>query len=346
VTPRRRSTSPLPGLSIAIACTATAFGLARLPGGAVAGPLVLALALGALWRGLVLGGRGLERYAPGAQLAAGPLLKLGIVALGARLDLRAVAELGPWIVVGSAIGAMLAFGVAELAGRALGVAPGLRRVTGIGTAICGASAIAAAAPVLRATPAHATASIGAISLLGTVGVLGFAAWDALADVAAGALGPLAGATLQEVGHVVAAGSVAGGAGADLALLVKLSRVVMLAPALVALSWWTSRRALQPAVGAPVDAAAPTPSARPWPIPPFVVGFVVLGAAVSAGWLGAAAVAWLATLGTVLTAIAMAGLGLGLDVRALRGPGRQALAVGLAAFVALVLVMAAYYALVV
>ena len=338
MTLRRRISAALPGLVVVAACAAAAFALARLPAAAVVGPLVLALLLAALWRGVALRGRDLGRYEIGARIAAGPVLKLGIVALGVRLDLRALVELGPWIVLGSVVGALVAFAVAELAGRALHVAPALRRATGMGTAICGASAIAAAAPVLRASPAHTSASIGAISVLGTVGVLGFAAWDASADVAAAALGTLAGATLQEVGQVLAAGSVAGSVGADLALLVKLSRVVLLAPALVALAWWSARQAS-------LRAGPGRPLRRGWPLPPFVLGFLALGAAVSAGLLDASAVKLFSTAGTLLTAAAMAGIGLGLDARAVRGPGRQAALVGLASFLALLLAMTGYYALV-
>jgi uncharacterized membrane protein YadS len=156
--------------------------------------------------------------------------------------------------------------------------------------------------------------------------------------------------------------VAGVAGADLALLVKLSRVVLLGPALVVLAWRpagaSSATAQAPAGAEALGSNAPgtasgrgveAPPAvrhrcRRWPVPPFVVGFLALGAAVSAGLLGAPAVGLLTTLGTLLTATAMAGIGLGLDARALRGPGRQALVVGLVAFLALLLAMIGYYAL--
>ncbi len=377
VTVRRPLVSSLPGLALVAACAAAAFGLSRLPGAAVLGPLVLALLVGSLVRALLLRGRELGRFAHGARVAAGPVLKLGIVALGARLDMRAVIELGPAILLGSVLGAVVAFAAAEVAGRALRVPPDLRRAAGMGTAICGASAIAAAAPVLRSTPAHTSAAIGAISLLGTLGVLGFVAYDALAaagaaglgaaglgatgigaaglgatGIGAAGLGALAGATLQEVGQVVAAGSVAGAAGADLALLVKLSRVVLLGPALIALAWRPARSSNARRAGArPVasePAQQPAPAARSplrWPLPPFVVGFLALGAAVSAGVLDERSVGQLTALGTLLTAAAMAGIGLELDARALRGPGRQALVVGSAAFLALLLAMLGYYALV-
>lgn len=331
---------------VVVTCTAAGYALARLPGAHLLGPLLLALVLAALWRALVMRGRPLGRFEPGARLAAGALLKLGIVALGVRLDLRAVMALGPWLLIGSAIGAVAAFAVAETVGRRLGVAPALRRATGVGTAICGASAVAAAAPVLGLRAGQASAAIGSISLLGTLGVLGFVAWDAFADVAAASLGTLAGATLQEVGQVVAAGSIAGPEGADVALLVKLSRVVLLAPALVGLSWWTRREAGRRAGSEGAQAEGQAGSARlDWPVPPFVVGFLASGAIVSAGWLGVGTVALVSDLGTLLTTAAMAGIGMRLDLRAVPGPGRQAIAVGAAAFAALLLAMTAYYALI-
>ncbi len=348
VTPRRRPPSILPGLLVAVSCAALAYALAQLPGFAMFGPLVLALVLAALWRGAwstrVQPGRfdAGARFEAGAEFAAGPLLKLGIVALGVRLDLRAVIELGPWLLLGGALGALVAFGVAEQLGRALAVPPSLRRATGVGTAICGASAIAAAAPVLGAAPAQVSAAIGSISLLGSLGVLGFAVWDAFADVAAAPFGVLAGATLQEVGQVVAAGSVGGHEAADVALLVKLSRVVLLAPALVALGWWSRRFERRSAAPARAGERAP---ALPWPVPPFVLGFLALGAVATTGWLDVRAVGAISSLGTVLTAAAMAGIGMGLDLRTLRGPGRQALVVGAVAFMALLFTMTGYYALV-
>ena len=342
VTPRRRPPSILPGLLVAVSCAALAYALAQLPGFAMFGPLVLALVLAALWRGAWSTRVQLGRFDAGAEFAAGPLLKLGIVALGVRLDLRAVIELGPWLLLGGALGALVAFGVAEQLGRALAVPPSLRRATGVGTAICGASAIAAAAPVLGAAPAQVSAAIGSISLLGSLGVLGFAVWDAFADVAAASFGVLAGATLQEVGQVVAAGSVGGHEAADVALLVKLSRVVLLAPALVALGWWSRRFERRSA--APARAGERKP-ALPWPVPPFVLGFLALGAVATTGWLDVRAVGAISSLGTVLTAAAMAGIGMGLDLRTLRGPGRQALVVGAVAFMALLFTMTGYYALV-
>ena len=330
-----RSAPLVPGVALTLALAVAAYALAWLPGAALLGPLVLALLVAAAVRALVLRGAPLGTYAAGARWAAGPLLKLGIVLLGARLDLVSLVDAGPWLLAGGVLGALVAFATAEWVGRALGLSVDLRRLCGIGTAICGASAVVAASSVLRASSLHTSAAIAAISLLGTAGVVGFVAWDASAQVDAATLGWLAGATLQEVGQVVAAGAAAGDAGADAALTAKLSRVALLAPALLLLSWWEARAARGRA------GARSTPLPRAWPLPPFVIGFVAMGALASSGVLGPWLVAAASLAGTFATAAAMAGIGLGLDLRALRGPGRAALVVGAASFAALWATMAAF-----
>ena len=352
--PPFRPTALAPGLALCAALTAAAYGVARLPPLDVVGPVVLALLAGVAIGATAPARRHADALAPGVRFAARTLLKAGIVLLGVRLDARALLDLGPWVLLGSVLGAAVAFAAIEVAGRTLRVPVDLRRSVAIGTAICGASAIAAALPVLRAKPAHASVAIGAIRLLGTLGVLGFAAADALAFAPAALVAALAGATLQEVGHVVAAGAAVGGAEGDLALLVKLSRVVLLAPALLLLAFWG--RAERAAVDDPArdgaamaDGAAPATSATritaPAALPPFVLGFLALGAATSAGLLPAAVVAAAAAAGSLLTAIAMAAIGLGVDVRGLGAAGRSALMLGSIGFGALVLVLGGYYALV-
>jgi len=340
--PRALLAGLLPGLFLSGALAAGAFALARLPGAQLMGPLVLALVLGVAFRALL-------RHPPAAAAAgvafsARTLLRLGIVLLGVRLDARALLELGPGVLAGSAVGALVAFAAIELAGRAWRVPSDLRRLVGIGTAICGASAIAAAMPLVRrgddepATPGGAgPVAIAAISLLGTLGVLGFVAVEAATRASTTLLAALAGATLQEVGQAVAAGAAVGGDDAPLALLVKLSRVVWLAPALLALGAW-----------ARADAGGTTPSAAggrrpPW-VPGFVLGFVALGLLTSLGLVPPGATGPIALAGTALTAAAMAAIGLGVDASAVGRAGRQALALGVVGFAALTLVMIGWYLL--
>ncbi len=353
--------SHLPGLSLVLALTLAAYLASRLPGAGVIGPLVLALLFGVAVGAVPEVRRRGVATGPGARFAAKTLLKVGIVLLGVRLDVRALAELGPQVAAGSLLGVIAAFVAIEAAGRAWRVPVDLRRAVAIGTAVCGASAIAAALPVLRARPAHASVAIGTISLLGTAGVLGFAVWTALANVAGATTAILAGATLQEVGHVVAVGATVGGAEGDLALLVKLSRVVLLAPTLVLLGLamrfeegrakrgaagrdrpvgMASLSAAERASAAKRDEVARAP--RPPLIPGFVLGFLALGFATSAGWIPAEAARAVALAGTWITAAAMAAIGLGVDLRAAGTIGRPALALGVVGFAALLGTMGAYY----
>lgn len=325
----------LPGLALVVLLTFLAYELARIPGLKLLGPLVLALLAGALWR-LVRGGR-VTAVTPGARFTAKVLLRLGIVLLGVRLDMRALAAVGPTVLVGSALGVLVAFAAIEIVGRAWGVPKDLRRSLAVGTGVCGASAIAAALPVLKAEERHASLSVAVVSVLGTLGVVAFAAWDGLALVSSRFLAAIAGATLQEVGHVVAAGAAVGGGEGDLALLVKLSRVVLLAPVLMLLGWWLRREA------AAAGAAGGAPAAKLPPlVPAFVVGFLTMSAVTSLGWLGPETVRYLSLAGTLLTAAAMAGIGLGVQFRGLGRAGRQALVLGVVGFLAMLVVMSGYY----
>ena len=313
--------------------TLCAFALAQLPVGASFGPLVLALLLGVglastSWaRTIRLGERRLVRF------FARDALRFGIVFLGARLDARVLLELGPLALAGSALGVLAAFLAVELFGRSIGLPTPLRRAVALGTAICGASAIAAALPLLRLRAEHASLAIATISLIGTVGVLGFTLWNALAPDLAPLLAILAGSTLHEVGHVVAIGQTLGPEESERALLVKLSRVVLLAPALLLLGWG-SRQANSD--GAELDAPL---------VPGFVVGFLAMSTLVSIGAIPSAMADGLAATGVLATASAMAAIGFGVDVRVLRTSGRAAVLAGTVGFILLFAAMTGYYAIV-
>jgi uncharacterized integral membrane protein (TIGR00698 family) len=320
-------------VAVVAALTAAAFALARLPLGSSLGPLVVALLLGVALAASGWARRRRLGERPGVRFVARDLLRLGIVLLGARLDVRVLTEIGPWALAGSVAGVAVAFAVVEGAGRALRLPPELRRAVAVGTAICGASAIAAALPLLRARAEHASLAIATISLVGIAGVLGFAGWSALTDAPTGTAALLAGAALQEVGHVVAAGDALGQDAAETALLVKLSRVVLLAPTLLVLGW-VSRRA-----------RASEGGRRPALVPGFVAGFLATSALVSLGVIPPSWAAILAEGGVIATAAAMAAIGLGVDLRVLRARGRAAVVLGALGFVALLGAMAAYYAVV-
>src|SRR5690606_25711950 len=238
----------------------------------------------------------------------------------------------------------------EPLGRLLGVAPGLRRTLAVGTGVCGASAIAAAAPVVDADDDEAAMAVGLVSLLGAAGVVAFSLLAEPLGLGERAYALVVGATLHEVGHVLAAGAAMGPTALDLATLVKLVRVAMLAPALLLLGVLVRQAGVNGGSGAPNPAgphpteAGSGPSRRRVLLPGFLIGFLLLGAARTVGAVPGAWVGPLSTASMLLTAAAMAGIGLGVDLAALRRAGGRALLLAVAGFLASLLVAGVIVAL--
>ena len=322
----------MPGLALATALTVVAYLAARLPGLGVIGPLVLALLAGLVWRA----GIGLpSSAAPGVRFASKTVLKIGIVLLGIRLDFAVLAQVGAAILIADVLVVLLGLASVEWLGRRWGVEPGLRLAIGVGTAICGASAIVAAVPILRASDEDAGVSISVISVLGTLGVFGWVLVANIFSIPIETYGLWVGATLQEVAQVVAAGYTAGNEAGDLALLVKLARVALLAPTLVILSLLLRRRRRNDTDAEGVD--APLPPLVPW----FLLGFLAVGVLNSLGVVPPSVQTPVHQASLALTAVAMAGIGLLVDFRAFRNVGRRAVMLGAAGFVLLVGLMTPY-----
>lgn len=313
-----------PGLAVVLVITALAWLLAQLPGLALLGTLALALLLGVAAR-LLLGA--VPTLLPGARFASSRLLRLGVVLLGARLQFDLLAAAGPTALL--LAGAVVVVGLVamESLGRWLGVGAGLRRVLAVGTTICGASAIAAAAPVTRADEEEAAIAVALVSLLGAAGVVGFALLAEPLGLGPRTYALLTGATLHEVGHVLAAGAAMGQEALDLSTLVKLVRVALLAPVLLLVGALVRASAPRTAPGR----AGPAPARRPPLLPAFLVGFLLLGVARGVGALPGAWVEPLSSASLVLTAAAMAGIGLCVDPAGLKRAGSRALLLAVAGF---------------
>lgn len=318
----------LPGLALVALLTGAAWLLVDVPGLRLLGALALALVLGVVAR-TVLGPR--LWLAPGARFAAKRLLRLGVVLLGVRLQLDLLVAAGPTALVLACAAVLVCLAAMEPLGRLLGVAPGLRRTLAVGTGVCGASAIAAAAPVVRADDDEAAMAVGLVSLLGAAGVVAFSLVAEPLGLGERAYALVVGATLHEVGHVLAAGAAMGPNALDLATLVKLVRVAMLAPALLLLGLLA-----RAPVGAAKEAPVGAQKGRAL-LPGFLVGFLLLGAARSAGVVPSAWVTPLSTSSLLLTAAAMAGIGLGVDLAGIRRAGGRALLLAVVGFLASLLV---------
>ncbi|MEB3329371.1 MAG: putative sulfate exporter family transporter, partial [Candidatus Sericytochromatia bacterium] len=267
----------LVGVALAAVLAALGFGLAQMPGLAVMGPLSLALLLGIAWRATA----GIPDAAwAGLRLSSRPVLRAGIVLMGARLDYGVLWTAGPKLLALS----VLVITVAIVGMHALAVRVGLPRHLGmllaVGTGICGASAVAAASSVTRASEEDTSLALAMMGLLGTAGVFFYIAVGGLLGLSPRELGVLTGGTLHEVAQVIAAAFTWGPVSGDMGTVVKLTRVVLLAPALLAVGWYWRRASADHLAG---DLAASFSLANP-PVPYFVLGFLAVGAANSAGWL--------------------------------------------------------------
>ena len=201
------------------------------------------------------------RLAPGLGVAARQLLRIGIVLLGLKLSLVDIAGLG-WVTIATTVGVVVVTFVGTIGlGRALGL-PGHQPVlVASGFAICGASAIGAMAATVRAREEEQAVPIALVTLCGTLAIAVLPVlWHPLGLSATG-FGHWVGAGVHDVGQVVATAQLAGTAALAVAVVVKLTRVLMLAPMVAITAAVERRRAIEP-IGP-----------RPAIVPLFIAGFL-------------------------------------------------------------------------
>lgn len=297
----------------------------RLLGLTILDRLVLAILLGAVVRSAWTLPDSLE---PGISFAATPLLEVAIVLLGAAVDLPLLLRAGPSLALGIItlviVGLAVGYGVARL----LRLPPRLAALVATGNAICGNSAIAALAPVIGATAAEVTSAIAFTAVLGVGVVLGLPLLIAPLGLSDYQYGVLAGMSVYAVPQVLAATVPVSALAAQVGTLVKLVRVMMLGPVIILVSFVRARRERREAADSGVVSARAAHPTRP--LPWFLVGFLALAALRTGGMIPDPIAGQLASVSGVLTLVAMAGLGLGVDLRELRRAGpRVSLAAALA-----------------
>jgi uncharacterized integral membrane protein (TIGR00698 family) len=306
----------IPGLLLTSGIGACAFAASRLQTEIALSPILLAILLGALIRNLL--GRA-ERFRAGVAFAQKKLLRFAIVLLGLQLTLAQIAELG---VAGLAVvvaAVISCFAFTRWAGQALGVDAKLSELLAAGISICGASAVVAANTVTRARDADAVYAVACVTLFGTVAMLLAPLLALPFGLSHQDYGLWIGASIHEIAQVVAAGFQIGDAAGQTGTIAKLSRVMLLAPAVLALGYFARRRLAADRAGA---GAAP-------PFPWFILGFAAVVAANSAVAMPTAVMAWIAPITTLLFATALAGMGLETDLRKIRAEGVRPLLLGAA-----------------
>lgn len=317
--PSRAYLTLLPGVALAAAVALAATGIGHalpLLGAPVAG-LILGVALSR-----AVGTR--QPLQAGVAFAGRTLLQVAVVLLGSALSLRQVAHVGA-----SSLPVMLGtlavcLGLAYLLGRWLGIGRDLRTLIGVGTGICGASAIAAVSPVIRARGADVAYAISTIFLFNLVAVLAFPPLGHLLGLSQHDFGLFAGTAVNDTSSVVAAATAYGSSATDYAVVVKLTRTLMIIPICLGLAALGRGGSDDDGSGRGSGLVRRVTRLVPW----FLVGFVVLAAVNSLGWVPSGARGPLRDASVFLITLALTAIGLRTDLAGLRRAGARPLLLGL------------------
>jgi uncharacterized integral membrane protein (TIGR00698 family) len=273
--------------------------------------LVIAILLGVLVRSFWTPG---PAWRSGIGFSAKTLLEIAIVLLGASLSAGTVWALGPILLFGIVTIVAVAIASSYAICRALGLPQRMSILIACGNSICGNSAIAAVAPIIGADADEVASSIAFTAVLGVIVVLVLPLFVPLLSLSLTQYGVLAGLTVYAVPQVLAATLPIGALSNQVGTVVKLVRVLMLGPVVLGLSLFAGRLRNEAGDGA-----------RKWPpfrelVPWFILGFLFFALARSLGFIPGDLVQPLRTIAAVLTTIAMAALGLGVDVRTVAKAG--------------------------
>lgn len=306
-----------PGLALAAAIGVAALGVERVERGLFGQPVVEALVAAILIGMIVRNAFALPASVDaGAGYGAKQVLELAVMLLGATIDLRQVLAAGPVLLAAITAGVIGGIAVSYSLGRALGLHGKLAILVAVGNSICGNSAIAAVAPIVRADKKDVASSIALTAIIGVVLVLSLPLLVPLVGLSHYQYGVLAGMTVYAVPQVIAASFPVSQLSGEVATLVKLVRVLFIGP-VVLFFGLLSRRMAEHAAG----------GKRPALVPWFIAGFVALAALRYVGLIPASEALVVREVGRLLTVLAMAGLGLGVELVAVRRVGpRVALAV--------------------
>ena len=267
---------------------------------------------------------------PGIQFSITNVLKLGIILLGLRLNMETIAVIGA-----DAIGLVLATMCAALAfavvvGRRLGVQRRLAVLIGVGTSVCGNSAIVATAPVVKADDREVSSAVATITIFGTLAVFVFPLLGHAFDLDVLSVGLWAGTAVPDTAQTIAASAGYSTVGRDVATVVKLVRNVLMAPLLLLLAWGWGRYGGDAGVS---SQAARRGALKAFPF--FLLGFVALAMVRSARLVDPETVADVDVVTRACFLVALAGLGLQTQLGHLRalGPRPFVLGFGTAALLA-------------
>ncbi|MBP3965763.1 YeiH family protein [Paenibacillus lignilyticus] len=314
------------GIGFTFLLAAAGYGLSQLPVLHYVGQMACAILLAVIYR-QVWGYP--EALRAGITFSGKSLLRLAIILYGIKLNLLQVFQDGPSLLIRDIAAALFAIGCTLLLAKLLKADQKLSLLLGIGTAICGAAAIAAVSPILRSKEEDTAVSVGLIALVGTVFAVGYTMLRPVLALTELQYGIWSGTSLHEIAHVALAAAPAGEDALAGALLAKLGRVFLLVPLSLVLilvqrqrQQRRLRRLMEQTSGA--EDKAKIPQAAKLQLPWFLLGFLALSAlgSTDAGQTfmheAPEIMNAITKITTFLLTMAMVALGLNVD---LRGSGK-------------------------
>ncbi|MHB8219087.1 MAG: YeiH family protein [Acidimicrobiales bacterium] len=314
-----RITAIVPGLGLALALAAVATVIGHFA--AVVGAPVIAIVGGIV---LAILRPPPESLRPGIHFSSRAVLQASIVVFGTALSFRQVLATGTSslpVLLGTLAVALLA---AAVVGRLLHIERDLRTLIGVGTGICGASAIAATDAVISAPEVDVSYAIATIFTFNVLAVLTFPSIGRLMHLGPHSFGLWAGTAINDLSSVVAASTIFGHGATSTAVVVKLTRTLMIIPIAIGLGIWRSRTTGAKAAGTERVRL----HRRLAPVLPLFIGWFLLAVTVNTlGWIPASWHGPLSDLAQFMITVALAAIGLSTRVRDIRRTGLRPLALG-------------------
>ena len=259
------------------------------------------------------------KYRPGIAMSSKLILQISIVVLGSQLSLKEIVKVG-FTSLPVMLGSLLvSLAGAYWIGRWLGIIGDLRTLIGVGTSICGASAIAAVTPIIGAASVDVAYAISTIFLFNIAAVLVFPLLGHLLGLSQHSFGLFAGTAVNDMSSVVAASTTYGSVAANYAIVVKLTRTMLIIPISLVLVAVERRK---------VSARTSKPHVHiarlvPW----YLIGFLVVASVNSLGLIPQGMHHDLVQISVFLIAVALAAIGLSTDLVGLRRTGLRPLLLG-------------------
>lgn len=224
------------------ACAAFYIGEAQLLKDISFSPMIIGIILGMLYANSLRNNLP-ETWVPGIQFCSKKILRLGIILYGFRLTFQDIVNVGvSGIVIDAIIVTVTILGGIWI-GRLLKMDRETALLTSVGSGICGAAAVLGAESTIRTQPYKTAVAVATVVIFGTISMFFYpvAYRSGWLDLTPQEMGIYSGATLHEVAHAVGAGNAMGTEISNVAIIVKMIRVMLLVPVLLILGFWVARR---------------------------------------------------------------------------------------------------------